>query len=75
MFIRPLEFPADPKTDHGQRLLDALPERASGAGVGAVELAGEDLELLEGPGVVGLSPRPAQSGTGRRSGRPLLVHK
>jgi hypothetical protein len=29
--------------------------------VGAVELAGEDLELLECSVVVGLSPRPAQA--------------
>src|SRR6188472_4784206 len=51
----------DAEPGERQRLLHPFPERAGGAGVRAVELAGESTKLVERTGVILERPRPAQA--------------
>ena len=54
-----LSLPVIPQPDHGQRLLHPLAQRAGGAGVGAVELAGEPcVSCSSARVVVGLRATP-----------------
>jgi hypothetical protein len=54
------EVAADAEPTERERLLDAFPQRAGGAGVGAVEFAGELAELVERTSSVVERPRSPQ---------------
>src|ERR1700674_42873 len=57
---RSSERAADAEPGESERLLHAFAQRAGGAGVVAVELAGERAELVERASVIVERPRPAQ---------------
>jgi hypothetical protein len=64
---RALEGPADPEARERDGLLEALSQRAGGAGVGVRELVGELVQPVDGDRVVGLRPRRAQPPLDRRA--------
>jgi len=57
---RALQPAVDAQARERERLLEALPERRGGAGMAAVELAGQRPQAVERERVVLAGPRPAQ---------------
>src|SRR6266567_9147418 len=57
---RALQVAADAEPGQRQRLLHPFAQRAGGAGIRTLELAGEQAQLLERASVILLRPRPPQ---------------
>lgn len=71
---RALELAIDPQPDHCQRLLDAFPECAGGAGVRVLELVGQPLPLLKHSVLIGLDASATHASAGSSNRSPFVTN-